>query len=288
MGTWGNGILDNDTSSDIYGDFIDLYNEGQDPKTITEKLLNKNQYLIENPDDCTNFWFALALAQWETKSLNITVFDKVKDFIENDIDLAIWKELEASESDIRKRKLILQKFLEKLKSERIKPKPRKKQKPVIAKPIYPKGTCLTFKLENGNYGGAIVLEEKEDLKFGGQNYIATTRINQATKPTIKDIKKSEILITSHFSNSDLRGEIVWYPSESFEEYNSIFEIIGEIKIDKKYTFGGIGTRTTAGWNYIKMDVERQFEFEKNNPLPTVVLKTIDYTKKKRWWNRLFS
>jgi hypothetical protein len=288
MGTWGNGILDNDTSSDIYGDFIDFYNEGQDPKTITEKLLNKNQYLIENPDDCTNFWFALALAQWETKSLNKTVFDKVKDFIENDIDLAIWKELEASESEIRKRKLILQKFLEKLKSERIKPKPRKKQKPVIAKPIYSKGTCLTFKLENGNYGGDIVLEEKKDLKFGGQNYIATTRMNQASKPTIDDMIKSEVVITSYFQDIDLRGEILWYPSKSFEEYNSIFETIGVLRIDKKYTYGGIGTRTTAGWDYIKMNIDRQIEFEKNNPRPKVVLKSIDYIKKKRWWNRLFS
>ena len=31
MGTWGTAIKDNDTSSDIYADFYDLYNEGQQP-----------------------------------------------------------------------------------------------------------------------------------------------------------------------------------------------------------------------------------------------------------------
>lgn len=282
MGAWGNGVMDNDTSSNIYEDFMELFNEGQDPNIVSEKLLHENQELIENPDDCNNFWFALAFAQWETKSLNSVVFDKVKDIIESENDLTVWRELDADEADIKKRKIVLQKFLEKLQSERKRPKARQKSKVVIASPIFPKGTCLTFKLDNGNFGGAIVLEGHENAKFGGNNYIATTRINQSIKPTINDIEKSELLINNFFPSSDPRGEIMWYSSDSYNEYDGLFEIIGHLKVNKKYHYGGIGTRETAGWEYIKINVDRQIEFEKTNQKPANILLVKDYIKKKKW------
>lgn len=283
MGAWGNGIMDNDTSSDIYEDFIELYNEGEDPNNISKSLIKDNQELIENPDDCNNFWFALALAQWETKSLNSVVFDKVKVIIESEKDLTVWRELDADEADIKKRKIVLQKFLEKLQSERKRPKQRQKQKPVIGHPIFPKGTCITFKLDNGNFGGAIVLDEHEDLKLGGKNYIATTKINQPYKPTIQDIEKSELLINNFFPSNNPNGEIIWYSSDSYNEYEGLFEIIGQIKVKRNYTYGGIGTRTTAGWNYIKIDVDRQIEFEKDNQRSLHSFQVKDFIKDKKWW-----
>jgi hypothetical protein len=39
-------------------------------------------------------------------------------------------------------------------------KSRKKKK--FKEPLFEKGTCLTFKLKNGNHGGAVVLYEKEN------------------------------------------------------------------------------------------------------------------------------
>jgi len=111
MGTWGTNIKDNDTTSDIYADFFDLYNEGQSPINISAKLIADNEELINEPDDCNNFWFALALAQWETKSLDLTVFEKVKEIIESDNDIEVWKSLDADEKDLVKRKIALEKFL---------------------------------------------------------------------------------------------------------------------------------------------------------------------------------
>ena len=86
MGTWGNGIKDNDTFADIYGDFFESYNDGKNPKDISATLISENKELINNPDNCNNFWFAIALAQWETKSLDSNTFEKVKFIIENEID----------------------------------------------------------------------------------------------------------------------------------------------------------------------------------------------------------
>ena len=87
MGTWGTNIKENDTSGDIYDSFFELYNAGQNPIDISAKLISDNSELIDNPDDCNNFWFALALAQWETKSLDANIFEKVKTLIESGNDL---------------------------------------------------------------------------------------------------------------------------------------------------------------------------------------------------------
>ncbi|WP_339881275.1 hypothetical protein [uncultured Algoriphagus sp.] len=59
MGTWGTAIKSNDTSSDIYADFFDLYNEGEKLDVIAEKLIRDNNELIENPDDSNIFGLLL-------------------------------------------------------------------------------------------------------------------------------------------------------------------------------------------------------------------------------------
>jgi hypothetical protein len=41
MGAWGTGSKDNDTSSDIYDDFFDLYNEGGKLTYISNKLIGE-------------------------------------------------------------------------------------------------------------------------------------------------------------------------------------------------------------------------------------------------------
>ncbi|HQZ26191.1 MAG TPA: hypothetical protein PLD18_12905, partial [Flavobacterium sp.] len=156
MGAWGTAISSNDTYADIYGDFFNLYNEGFDVAEISKKLISNNQETINDLDDGNNFWFALAKAQWECKLLDDNIFDKVKEIIETGADIEVWKELGADEKDIKKRKIVLDKFLADIQIERTKAKSRKKK--IIRKPIFEKGDCLTFKLKDGNYGAAVVLE----------------------------------------------------------------------------------------------------------------------------------
>lgn len=127
MGTWGTAIKSNDTSSDIYADFFELYNEGQEPAEISKKMIKENTELINNPDDCNNFWFVLALAQWETKSLEQELYEKVKSIIESEQDLEVWRELDADESEIKKRKIVLEKFLDKISPDKPKAKARKRR-----------------------------------------------------------------------------------------------------------------------------------------------------------------
>lgn len=275
MGTWGTAIKSNDTSADIYADFFDLYNDGKEPTEIKEKLIADNQ------NGTNDFWFTLALALWETKSLPNDILEEVREIIENESDLKVWRELDASEADIKKRKVVLEKFLVKLESEKAKPKARKR----ISKkdPIFKKGSCLTFKLENGNYGGGIVLESDFETGFG-YNLIVSTRINQTIKPTVSDFKNCKVLVAS-FGHWQDEPKVTWYLPKMFKkDFSDLFENIGEIPAELNYTPNGseIKASFSAGWQHIIGPVNQQLEYERTNGITNSF--SIDkLTKRKKWW-----
>lgn len=287
MGTWGTEIKDNDAFDDIYSEFFDLYNKGGQPDIISEKIIDSNQEMLEIKEERNSLWFALALAQWETKSLDSKVLSTVENIITSGDDLKIWFELNASEHDIKKRKVALDKFLEKLKSERPKAKARKKQK--IKTPIFATGDCLTFKLKNNNYGGAIILatDTNPDTAY---NLVATTRINQSTKPDIKDFEKSEILICN-FGNWTDKTEITWrMPDLYLKNFFPLYEVIGRINVEIQYDVSnheGKGylfkPSYTSGWNMNYM-ADEQFESEKTKNKPANTLTTKQFIKKGKWWS----
>jgi hypothetical protein len=79
-------------------------------------------------DDRNNSLFGLALAQWETKSLDKDIYRQVKEIIETGNDLQVWKELGADDKTIEKRKTELDKFLAQISTEKEKPKRRVRPK----------------------------------------------------------------------------------------------------------------------------------------------------------------
>ena len=124
MGTWNNKIDGNDTFQDIYQNFFDLYNQGQNPVDVSKQIQGDFAEMFNDYDDRNNSLFGLALAQWETKSLDPTIFKQVKEIIETGNDLEVWKELGANEKTLRQRKSALDKFLIQISTEREKPKRR--------------------------------------------------------------------------------------------------------------------------------------------------------------------
>ncbi len=144
MGTWGTGISSNDTYADVYDEFFELFDDGLSVKEITERLIGFNQETINEPDSSNDFWFALAKAQWECKELHPAIFDKVRTIVETGADLEVWRRQDADEKSIGKRKVVLEKFLAQLQTERPKAKSRKKK--VIRQPVFEKGDCLAFRL----------------------------------------------------------------------------------------------------------------------------------------------
>jgi len=128
MGTWNTKINGNDIFQDIYQDFFDLYNQGQNPADIS-KLIQDN--FAENFNDCderNNCLFGLILAQWETKSIDPLIFGQVKEIIESGNDIRVWKELGADDKTLKQRQTILDKFLVQISTDREKPKRRVRSK----------------------------------------------------------------------------------------------------------------------------------------------------------------
>lgn len=110
MGTWGIGITDNDTASDVYADFV-LLLKTNSIEQVMEKLTVHYQSKINSHEEQFNFWFAIASAQLDTKTLQKEIIEKVKNIILSGQDLLLWKELNASESDINLRKETLDNLL---------------------------------------------------------------------------------------------------------------------------------------------------------------------------------
>lgn len=128
MGAWDASINGNDTFLDIYQAFFDLYNQGHNPVDISKKILIDLEETFNDYEDRNNSLFGLALAQWETKSLEPSILNRVREIIETGDDINLWKELEADEKTLKKRKAVLDKFLHQISKEREKAKRRVKPK----------------------------------------------------------------------------------------------------------------------------------------------------------------
>ncbi|MFM2387545.1 MAG: hypothetical protein RL660_2302 [Bacteroidota bacterium] len=286
MGTWGIAIKDNDAFADIYSEFFDQYNKGGQPEIIAKKIIDDNWEILEIEEEKNSLWFALALAQWETKSLDPKVLSTVEDIITSGADLKIWLDLGASEQDIKKRKIALDKFLEKIKLERPKAKPRKKEK--LKSPIFATGDCLVFRLTNGNYGGAVVLATDINPETA-YNLIATTRLNQSHKPTLEDFENAEVLICN-FGQWQDSVAVTWYmPDLFYKDYVEIYENIGKMSVDLKYDTKNYEGKAylfeptyTSGWT-MNTVAQNQFESEiaKSKPTKTITIRQL--TKKEKWW-----
>lgn len=279
MGTWGTGISSNDTYADAYDEFFELYDEGLSVKETTERLIASNQEIINEPDNSNDFWFALAKAQWECKELDHNIFDKVRTIIETHADLEVWRRQDADEKSIAKRKVVLDKFLAQLQIERPKAKSRKKK--VIRQPVFEKGDCLAFKLANGNYGGAVVLEAIKDTEYG-YNLTATTRINQPHKPTAKDFESAEVLIMT-YDDWNEKPCVQWYLPVRHKKSAHLIETICNIKVDIYYNPNKSLNVYMADFDISVIEAaNKQFDIEETTARSKKKQTIKELTKKNKW------
>ena len=285
MGYWSTAIKDNDAFADIYDEFYELYNKGGQPDIISKEIISDNWEILQIEEEKNSLWFAIALAQWETKSLDPTILSKVEDIISSGADLKIWLDHGANEQNIKKRKIALEKFLEKIKSDRPKAKPRKRAKSKT--PVFATGDCLTFKMTNGNYGGAVILAADDDPETA-DNLVATTRINQSVKPTLKEFENAEVLIRNIGQCQDRPEAIFWCMPDLFlKNYSHIYELTGRLSVEIEYdatNYTGEGylfkPAYTSGW-YMNEIAERQFNSELEKPKPSKTLTIKELTKKRK-------
>lgn len=274
MGTWGTGISSNDTYEDINYEFFELYNQGMEVFAITKKLIKENQQLTDSHEDKNNFWITIAKCQWECKELDPKIFNRIKDIVESEKDIELWKELDASKSDLTKRKKVLDSFLEKISTEKKTARKRKTKK--LRGAIFKKGDCLVFKLSDGDFCGAFVLESEKETDFG-LNLIAVTDIKTTDKPDERDFEKARVLfgleqqINKEFKPKE---KISWYYAQHFKKSKTEFEKIGQLEVDKHY-YSSKDYQSFSNWDNLKLFLDSFYsDFEKNSCDMNVELKNL--------------
>jgi hypothetical protein len=284
MGTWGTGILQNDSSADIYQSFRELYNEKKTSKIIISKLKSEFKEIEENEYTKNDFLFTIGLALWEICELDNKTLDEITTVIHSESDLKIWEELEADVITIKSRKKVLTEFLKKIQNPRDKPIRNKKE--IIRPPIFKKGDCIVFKLENGSYGGAIVLEELGMPIYDiPSNKIILTRLNQKKIPTLDDFRESNLLIMNIGDYRDgLR--VTLFCSGGFKKgFDEDFIKVGNIEIKGHLNElnGDKNIGLTYAWYNIQKDLNDQFNHEEKNSKPSKTIKTKRILEKSNKW-----
>ena len=159
MGVWNTEIKGNDTTLDIYSNFFDKYNNGGNQVFVSNEIKEEFSDYFTDYEDKNNSFFGLALAQWETKSLEPEIYKTVKQIIDNGTDLKLWKELGADEKTLSDRKSELNNFLKLISTE--KPKAKRRVRPKfeftmnglvqIKSPDNSKVFKVNEEFTNGNY-----------------------------------------------------------------------------------------------------------------------------------------
>ena len=251
MGTWGTGISSNDVYEDINYEFFELYNQGMEVSALTEKLIKENKELIDSHEDQNNFWITIAKSQWECKALDPKIYSRIKDIVESEKDIELWKELDASKSDLTKRRKVLVDFLKKISIEKKTARKRKVKK--LRDAIFEKGDCLAFRLSDGDYCGAFVLESEKESEFG-LNLIAVTDIKMSDKPTAQDFEKANILfaleqqISKEFKPKE---QISWYYAQHYKNSETNFEKVGNLKVIPTYR-SDKDNQSFSNWDNLKL------------------------------------
>ena len=288
MGTWGISVSSNDTFAEVYDSYFNYYNDNWEIDLIVKQLEKEYQETIEIEEDSDNFWLALAKALWECKALEVTIFDKVKEIINSGHDLRIWRELGASEQDLKKRKAVLDKFLIQISTPKDNPKARKKIKVKLLPSVFEKGDCLAFKMDNGNYGGALVYEAEKQGEYG-LNFIAATSINKSTKPNLSDFENANILT---IWEEERYGKIVhklnnelpiayWFEAKSYKEFADKFERIGNLVVTKKFSHDFLGSfQVWVPWDVLIVFSQQTFQRINGGQKPKLKISTKTWRKNK--------
>lgn len=157
MGCWEMGITQSDEFCEVYDRFLDEYDQGKTVAEITESILSEYLGEFDETDGVLhNVYFAIAKAEWMCSEQSEKMLEKVQHIIDNNLNIAFYRELGATKSDLQLRYKNLQKFREMLQTPRKSPRKRNIPKNEQLSSL-PKGTVFWYRAKSDIYG-AIVLD----------------------------------------------------------------------------------------------------------------------------------
>jgi hypothetical protein len=118
MGTWGPAIFSDDTACDIRGDYKDFLGDGLTPSESTDRILFEWRDSLDDVDERSVVWLALAAIQWKLGRLEERVRQKAVEVIESGCNLDRW------EGKYREKRVVV---LDKLRDQLDSPQPKQRK-----------------------------------------------------------------------------------------------------------------------------------------------------------------
>ena len=191
MGCWGMGISECDEYLEVYDSFMEEYDNGVECSAITAAILSKYHAEFDDGDGVMHdVYFALAKAEWMCCAQSELVLNRVREIIESGANIEFYRELEATESDLKQRKKNLDKFLNSLLVPREKPRKRKRTAPPKEKelPPFEVGDLFAYKYGEG-YRVMCILERRKTQK--GKEQVTLTILENIF--TSQELKEADFL-----------------------------------------------------------------------------------------------
>jgi hypothetical protein len=174
-----------------YDSFFTYYNRGLSIGTVHQRM---KMILKSVPEGQTiYFWLGLALAEWESGDLRPETKSSLDTYLLTTLRSPEEAYSGAEDYEIDMIVELLAEMKDILDSEN--PEPREPELLKRVDPIYKAGDCVAFRLENGNWGGFVAVNEIVDPVdiSAGRNHVAALSINQEEVPIEGDFMKSRFL-----------------------------------------------------------------------------------------------
>ena len=164
MGAWGVALFSDDLAADIRNDCRRHFGDGRTAEDVVSLLSQEYRSSVEDADERSVFWLALAAMLWQLGRLNDTTKAKAIDIIDSGRDLDRWRD---DPKQLTKRQTVLKKLREQLLSPQ--PVPKKVPKVFVAANAWEVGEMLSFRLQSGHLILFRVVGHHKDK--GGRNAI---------------------------------------------------------------------------------------------------------------------
>jgi len=252
MGAWGSGIRQDDTVCDVIAAFEDQLKAGKSVADATESVKSKFAATIEDDDDGSLFWIALADMQWTYGSVESQILKRVEEDFAAGRSLARWED---DQRGLSRRRAALEKFIKKIAEPN--PRPKKPPKIVVRPPKFQPGDCLSIRLSNGQYGAAIVLAADHSKVEYGKNLVGVLDYLSPEKPNIEVFRRRNWLIRNHHNWMN-KVDLAWYVPSRFRAVKDRLEIVCRVEILKT---DPRESNSYSGWGGIGEQVIMQREWD---------------------------
>lgn len=247
MGCWGMGITQTDEYCEIYERFMEEYDQGKPLSDIKKDILDEYfEEFDENDGVFHDVYFAIGKAEWMCGGISDDIFSKISSIIKMGTNIEFYRELEASESDLKLRQKNLDKFLLLLSTPRGKTKKRKVPVDKYVKVEKPKlpdfhcGDIFAYKVDGKYRLLSLVNRGKFCLTEAAYCYVWTNLFDNI--PSLEDLKEERIMPLGYFlietfpaldkleyvgNHSDLKKLDITFPGRLYEQWKPATWVIAK-------------------------------------------------------------